>query len=812
MNSTKRRAQGVFAALLAAYAVFGCSDGGSSPKVGGEAGIENLLLITFDTTRADHLGCYGSAEAFTPVLDKLAREGVLFENCMAVAPITLPTHTSILTGLYPFNHGARNNGTHYVPAEVTTLAEVLQGQGFDTGAVVSALVLDSRYGLDQGFDEYDDDLSAGGNVGEFVFPETTADNTARRAIRWLDERGEERWFLWLHFFDPHAIYAPPAEFAAKCSTKYDGEIAFADDELGRVLDSLRKKGELDETLVLMTADHGENLGEHEERSHSLFVYDATSRIPLIMRHPALAQGHRIEEVVSQVDMAPTVLDLLGVRADIGRDGRSLARAALDDDYTLTPEPAYTEGMASYYNHGWSDLRAVRDERGRYIRAPREELYDIGKDAGEVTNLLPGEEARATVYQGYLESFLSSGDTDMRAGDSGDLPEDMREAFAALGYVWSASIAAGPEGRLDPKDGVKLWNRNMEANDLIENGHPEQAEVILLQLLKDDPLSVPARTTLCDLYSQSKRFEEARDLLRTVVEMPGVQSRMVLRLAQLERDLGGDWRSALTRAKQLDPRDPEAWAREGEWLGEDGDATGAEASHMKALELDDRSVVALTGLGNIEKGKGNYPAAEIHFQQAIAADPTYAPAWFFLGICASEREDIAAARGFYEKAIAVDDVHVPSLVNLAGILRTLPGHEADAERYLLKAVEADPETFFGYLNLGALYMAQRNAERALWAYQHATQLDASQVDPWLQLMVIHRILGNVSSSLTAAEAVLRIRPQDAKAHLIAGLACEATGRLTDADTHVRAALASSPQIVQQLAQGEPALAVILARVQ
>ncbi|MCH2107144.1 MAG: sulfatase, partial [Planctomycetes bacterium] len=292
---------------------------------GAEGGVENLLLVTFDTTRADRIGCYGYEGASTPVLDALARDGALFEHCIAPAPITLPSHSTLLTGLQPYSHGARNNGTHKMGSDVPSIAQMLKEEGFATGAVISAFVLDSRFGLDSGFDSYDDDLSSGSGQGNFGFAETIAVDTSSRALDWLERRGDERWFLWIHYFDPHADYNPPEPYRSRFKDEpYDGEIAYTDAMFGDVIEHLRSKGELEKTLVVVTSDHGEALGEHGETTHGLFIYDATTHVPLIMSHPRLPGGERIDEVVGLVDIAPTALDLLGVGYGSDFEGRSLA--------------------------------------------------------------------------------------------------------------------------------------------------------------------------------------------------------------------------------------------------------------------------------------------------------------------------------------------------------------------------------------------------------------------------------------------------------------------------------------------------------
>ncbi|MGH9442865.1 MAG: sulfatase family protein, partial [Thermoanaerobaculia bacterium] len=350
----------------------------------------NVLLVTFDTTRADHMGYATGRKGVTPTLDALAASGTWFTECVAAAPITLPSHTSILTGLYPYRHGVRDNGTYTVPHDDVTLSQILQARGYATHAIVSSAVLDKRYGLTRGFDEYDSDLSSGDPGAPFLFREIKANQAADKAVEWLTAgRPKDRpFFLWVHFYDPHADYEPPPDVAARFPRDpYTGEIAFADRELGRVLDALRQIGQFGRTLVVFTSDHGESLGAHGETTHTIFVYEATTRVPLLFHGPGVPAGKKVDNLTSSVDIFPTILALLGIPPSGSVDGENLVPRWKGG--TPRHEPVYMESLAPRLDHGWAELRALRDERYKAIQAPIPEVYDLQQDPGEWRNLLAG---------------------------------------------------------------------------------------------------------------------------------------------------------------------------------------------------------------------------------------------------------------------------------------------------------------------------------------------------------------------------------------------------------------------------------------
>ena len=735
------------AALLLGMSAAACGD--RPPEA--DPGCRNLLLVTFDTTRADRVGAYGHAAASTPHLDRLAAEGVLFEDCAAVAPSTLPSHASILTGLYPVHHGARHNGTHTLPDDVPTLAESLSNAGFDTAAVVSALVLDSRYGLDRGFGRYDDDLVTGERVVVGMLRETDAANTVARALTWLESPRDGRWFLWVHFFDPHSAYQAPPEFAARCpDDAYDAEIAYADDGLGRLLAALESRGELDRTLVVAIADHGESLGEHGESTHGLFLYDATTRVPWLMRHPGLAAGSRIGGVVSQVDLLPTVFELLGVEPPAVLDGRSLAEHARTGTKAHRP-PAYQESTSPYFQHGWAKLRALRGDHARFISAPREEYYDLEGDPGELRNLLPAAERQAAPLRQQLAALLAVGIRDSRRL-SGAPSGDEHAALAELGYIFTEEVADEGRTRPDPKDEVDAWRLIQRTFGLVGEKRWPEAETALRQMILHAPDSLIARAYLATALSAQGRPREAMVELRRCLALPGITAETLLDLAALERQLGEDaWRRRVSQAQQLEPRDPTSWARLGDWQAEDGDPEAAAASYRRALELDDSYEPGWRGVGELKMRAGDLAGAEEALSAAVRLDPLSFDAW------------LAYARA----------------AELAGATELAAARYQGAER-------ARPGTALVEVRLGNLRFGAEQLERAERHYRAALARRPSHFGARFDLATLLLERGAFAEAADHLAVACERRPREliallasAAAHQLAGRAQEAAGYLARA---------------------------------
>ena len=391
----------------------------------------HVLLVTIDTLRADALGCYGRANAATPVLDALAGRGVRFGTAIAPAPLTGPSHASILTGLVPVRHGVRDNGGYVLPEAVPSMAESFHGAGYRTAAFVSGFPLARRFGLARGFDAYDDHFPRGRDARRAPYVERDAAATTDAVLRWLDE-GSGPFFAWVHYYDPHAPYEPPEPWATRFAGRpYDGEVAFVDAQLGRLLDRLGAKGIAANSIVLVTADHGESLGEHGEETHGIFVYDATVRVPLVAAGPGLPRGTVSRTLARLIDVAPTLLDLAGLEALPGTDGRSLRRAAAGGG---PEEPAYVESLSPLLHLGWSPLHAWRTRRWKLIDAPRAELYDLEADPSERRNVAAEHRDVVDALRRPLQAAMAAqGPSAARAVDA-----ETSERLAALGYLSGAT--------------------------------------------------------------------------------------------------------------------------------------------------------------------------------------------------------------------------------------------------------------------------------------------------------------------------------------------------------------------------------------
>ena len=534
----------------------------------------NLMIITIDTLRADRLGVNGYGAARTPAIDALARGGVNFTRAYATTPITLPSHASLMTGRYPAGHGARHNGMR-LDLETPTLAASLSQAGFSTGGFVAAFPLDRRFGLIKGFQTYGDRLPhvSGGPAinerpGRLVVDE---------ALAWLDRHRTDRFFLWVHLFEPHTPYgnvADPAERRRPAALRYDDEVAEADAQVGRVVQALG--AQRDSTLIVVAADHGESFGEHGESGHSLFVYDTTLRIPLIIAGPGVPQGRTVSDPAAIIDVAPTVMGLLGA-GTFDADGVDL-RGAL----TGAPLPArdlYAESFAPLLDFGWSPLRSVRSSALKYIDAPRAELYDTAKDPGELTNIISAHLPRASALQEIARRHPGP----EAATPSGNDPE-ARARLQALGYA-SGSAPDGPRGRTDPKDRLALASRLA----LVASGELEGPvlEATLRRILEEDPANPQGNVRLGFVLLDSNRCAEATRRFRSAVaaHLPSADAHLGLAACERAQQKFGAAAATLRDAERVEPDNPIVVANLGLVLSDGGRPADAIGPLQRALTLD-----------------------------------------------------------------------------------------------------------------------------------------------------------------------------------------------------------------------------------
>lgn len=447
------------------------------------------MLVTLDTTRADWIGAYGRPDVRTPWFDRVARGGALFADAVADVPVTLPSHTTLLTGIPALGHGVRYNADFRVGPRARTIAEVLQDAGWATGAVVSTLVLDSGFGLDQGFDEYDDDLTPGYVMhDESLYPDRTqwlpkadrrADETAAHALGWLRDAAAP-FFCWVHFYDAHFPYDPPPPWGRTADHLYGAEIQFTDRQLGRILAFLEESLDAGDLVTAVTADHGEGLDQHREDGHGIFVYDETVRVPLAVRAPgSVPAGRVVGTQVRSIDVAPTLLELAGRPERIGIGESLVARTREPPRDQRPAPPAYCESIKSRLFYGGTGLKAVRTGDAKYVWAPRPEVYDLRADPGETRNLALEDPARAEALRAELAATMRSIlDAAATVSEPTDLDEETAARLRALGYVSGGD--GGAPGSLadelaltgyDPKDLVDV---SMAARE-IENGFPENGE-------------------------------------------------------------------------------------------------------------------------------------------------------------------------------------------------------------------------------------------------------------------------------------------------------------------------------------------------
>jgi len=501
--------------LILGFAAYRLYFGGS--RIIRDGGL-NVLLVTLDTTRADRLGCYGHGRARTPNLDGRASAGVRFENVTSQVPLTTPSHASILTGTYPLYHQVHNNGSYALPAEVTTLAEILKGRGFETAAFVGSFTVDSRLGLDQGFDVYDDDL-AEGQAFKPLNAERKAEKVYAAFRRWIDGGIKTPFFCWVHFYDPHLPYEPPAPYSVDfADSPYDGEISYMDHYVGQVLAALREKNLLAKTLIVLAGDHGEAFGEKVESGHGVFLYDGTLKVPLIFEAEGhLPKGTVIKSRVRLIDIVPSVLDLLGLPIPGEIQGTSLLPYIAGRE--KSDLSSYLETYFPRENYGWSELVGLVDGDWKYIKAPKPELYNLKADPQETQNVFGREARNAELLRQRLTEITVRYSSGLPASKR-ELTSEEREKLRSLGYV--DQTAGAPSGPLpDPKDMVGELRMSQEAETLEMEGRLDDAARAYGQILDLNPRSPVNYVNLALVEAKMNEFDEAvRILERGISALPG----------------------------------------------------------------------------------------------------------------------------------------------------------------------------------------------------------------------------------------------------------------------------------------------------
>ncbi len=737
----------------------------------------NLLVVTLDTTRADSIGAYGNRDACTPNLDRLAREGVMFRNCYAAVPLTLPSHCTLFTGRYPTAHQVRNNGTYFLPAAETTLAELLGGNGFHSAAFIASFTLLGKFGLNQGFALYDETFRQK-QVALNFHDEASADEISGKFSAWLEGNHERRFFAWLHFYDPHIPYQVhpevDARFAASERLRYEGEIAYVDLHLGRVLRRLEEKGLLERTLIVVAGDHGEAFGEHGEFGHGIFCYEESLKVPLILRLPArIAPGGRIDARVNLADVMPSVLHYLGIPCPETVQGRSFHGLAAGRKEARRRD-VYFESRFGQEANNWAPITGLVVDGHKYISLIEPELYDLENDAGERDNLHKRKNLLARQLDGRLRRFLVDHASAAAAGRR-RLSADDAASLKTLGYITPAAAAA--REMIDPKQGLALYVRVEGLKEKAKAGRIREAQAGLDAVRADHPGAVlPGLFELGFMLGKSAgRVEEAlAELEKGRAAFPGME--LFKMMLANEFAARGESARAVELCREVlkaNPRFAAALVLLGDMARREGRTTEAVGFYQRALELEPQNARlqdVLAGMasaspaaerldGMEEKARAMVAGNQLDearslLEEVLRSEPRRVGARVQLGTIAARRGDLAAALAHFQEAVRLDGRHAMARFNLGIVHFTLFQKDGDRARLPAalacfdRALSLDPDLAAAYDGRGAVRMALGENDRAAEDFARLIELRPGAVNAHFNLAYALANSGRKSEALAA----------------------------------------------------------------
>lgn len=655
------------ALLLVSFLLAAAAVSSAGPRQGSSAR-PNVLLVTIDTLRADRVGRIDSGRPLTPNIDRWAADAAVFDRAYAHTVTTLPSHANILLGTTPAFHGVHDNTNFVVPAALPTMAAHLKAAGYATAAFIGGFPLDARFGLGRGFDTYDDDLrTLEKDPGIEAGRERRARAVLDRALAWLEGR-KSPWFLWVHFYDPHDPYSPPEPFRSRYAKNlYDGEVAYTDSVLEGLFGFLRDSRAGERTLVVLTGDHGESLGEHGERTHGFLAYEPALRIPLVIRAPG-GTGRRVASNVSHVDIFPTVCDFLGLRPPAGLQGRSLR--PLMTGGRRDERPVYFESLSPALNLGWAPITGFLSGNQKFIESPVPELYDLSKDSAESDNRASGSDLGPLRKElGRIVAGLSSG-----APGTARRPPDRatRSVLESLGYLaggTGATKSAFGSGD-DVKTLLPLQNKAMDALELFNSGRVRDGTDALKEIIGSKTPVSAAYLNLATIYTKQGRPSDAAAVLKLGLEkLPDVYDLFVQYVASLQE--AGESAEVVRAIESMDSpqaaSDPVIWNLAGLAYWSSGNAVGAKESFARAMTLDPKFAVPYNSFGTVltfefksDGSRETYNRAAAAFARAIELDPAYAAAYHGLGVAHFQAKAYDRAIAAFEKAlelgIGLDETH------------------------------------------------------------------------------------------------------------------------------------------------------------
>jgi len=648
----------------------------------------NVLLVTLDTTRADRIGVYGHERAKTPNLDALALGGVMFKNAYCQAPLTLPSHVSILTGTYPVYHHVHNNGFYYLNPDLTTVADVFKQNGFKTSAFVASYTVDSSYGVDKGFELFDDKM-AGEELLKTFRSERTADKVYEAFAQWLDTNHTEKFFSWIHFFDPHTPYLPPSPFKEEFAGRpYDGEIAFMDFYVGKVVEKLKEKNILDKTLILLAGDHGEAIGDHGEADHGLFLYESTMKVPLIIYAKGHLPGGRIiDSAVRLIDIMPSLLDAAKISVPAEVQGESLL--PFITGRKKGDLPSYIETVYPRENYGWSELIGLIDNGWKYIQAPKLELYNLKEDPSEVANLKDIESQRVRDMKEQMERLIAKSSSDIEARRK-NVSQDELARLRSLGYVGGGTTGESKEKLPDPKDRKEEYNKLFRARQFEWAGEYSSAAEIYQEILNINPEFEYNYINLARVYTHLNKIDEGISLLEEARRRKPDSFVILSTLAAFysrvnDRDRAFEVSQAALR---LNPQHLAGWIISGMVKFDQGNLEEAVRLFEKALEIEPENKIvrikyaySLGALGRTEEAIKIYLRLKEEY-------PEDAKIYSDLGVVYNAVGNYAKAKENLEKAVELDPSPENYLMYSAIMERT--GNLREAIRYIKLYLETTQE--------------------------------------------------------------------------------------------------------------------------
>lgn len=616
----------------------------------------NVLLVTLDTTRADHIGCYGYHKALTPTLDALAKDGVVFESTYVAVPLTLPSHATVLTGLYPPENGIHNNGRGKLDDKFITLAEVLQNNGYETGGFIGSVVLPARSGLNQGFQKYDDDMTGGAHYGHESHLMRNARIVVDSALKWLKTVKQKPFFCWIHLYDPHAPFeGHPELFQDRFKgNEYDGDIAFADLHVGRLIKHLKDIGQYHRTIIVVVGDHGEGFGEHQELEHGFLLYNATLQVPLIVNAPGVSRaGHRVPTSVSLVDIYPTILDCLKIPASTRVSGISLAPALRGNP--MESRACYSESEACYAAFRWAPLQSITTESWKYVNTTHEELYDLKQDPKELTNLADAQPDQLARMQELLDSTMQSmvrcaeTDTPISAKDLSQL--------RALGYLGGDKKAANIDAseRLpDVKEMIRFYNAEEEAKRLIRSA-PQQAVEQLQSIVQSAPNFLPARLSLGKALQMVGRVDGSVEVYEAAIKVFPESTDPYFELARLYQEQGQKEKASeiYEEVLKIDPNYAMVHVNLANILMEQAKLEEARPHFVKGVELAPESTVAHYSYGVFLFRCEEFEAAKKHLTFALQLDPKIPVIHFQLGRTLVKLGEVKEAAAQFHQTLQIN---------------------------------------------------------------------------------------------------------------------------------------------------------------